>query len=887
MRSSLLQFVIVFVHSLTGICQDGLDSLHFRRLIDSAAIHFDIDLDKAISIYERASKLAAGTGMTREYCISEIWKHDCYLNWNQVDQAEKVISTLEKAVEIDPSAHSYEYALITISKMKVQARLGLYHEMEEALHDLLAKVPRTEEFAQAVRAALLHFARVAQLKGQYYRAAEYIERCLNFERAREQQTGTAPVLAPNEGRLGQVYVMMNLDSLAIPLLKRGAKYFREALAAYPTHSYFVPYLVSFLRDLGTAYSNLGAFEKADDLFSECLRLQGHSNSNLIRTQLAMIDNLKQQGDLEQALDLATEVKDHSADLGCQNRSRLFAIMADINLDQGNLRRARNLYADAEELLTSCEDHIALNVELVSPLLTEIKTKRLQLLASLDPVEAWKQLPAAIAAYHELQTTSVILDDQVQILEAAYRLYEIALEIDILHHVGSRQELFNFFQQSRSHLLQKSVTQNLSRGGTTADEQRREILRHKIRMLQQSLLGETDSVKVLNGKNQLFDYQEKLNWEMQDISQEYSHPSLQDVQRSLGPNKAAIAVLWGSKAVYFLQVSDQGLQVWKLPESPAVIERLVSLLMSQMIAREDFSMELDTLSDILSTATRLPESCSEVIILPDGPLASFPFNILPSLESKVVHYDNHLQLKSPGGKMTVRSISAFAPFAGTEQSVDMRGHELGNLGYSGKELSGISNVVNSQSFLREECNRAAYEDAVAHSDILHLATHARADLKNPDLSFVALYGGQEIRGFEIQSQQTEASLVTLSACETAVGKTIRGEGALSLSRAYFQAGAKAVVASLWSVNDQSTSMIMTHFYKYLKQGKRKDVALHQAQQDYLSTVDLKYRHPYYWAGFILTGSTDALRFGSNLVPFVLVLLVIFVLLVVLDANRQTA
>ena len=106
------------------------------------------------------------------------------------------------------------------------------------------------------------------------------------------------------------------------------------------------------------------------------------------------------------------------------------------------------------------------------------------------------------------------------------------------------------------------------------------------------------------------------------------------------------------------------------------------------------------------------------------------------------------------------------------------------------------------------------------------------------------------------------MVVLSACETAMGKQIKGEGNLSLARAYFQAGAKSVIASLWAVNDESTARIMIDFYKYLGKGKRKDEALQQAKLDYLAWADPAYQHPYYWAGFIAIGDMSPLTFAPK-------------------------
>jgi CHAT domain-containing protein len=89
---------------------------------------------------------------------------------------------------------------------------------------------------------------------------------------------------------------------------------------------------------------------------------------------------------------------------------------------------------------------------------------------------------------------------------------------------------------------------------------------------------------------------------------------------------------------------------------------------------------------------------------------------------------------------------------------------------------------------------------------------------------------------------------LSACDTQLGKLSKGDDLVGLNRAFIYAGTPTVVASLWSVDDESTSLLMRSFYTHLKQGMSKAKALQAAQAE----TRKKYPHPYYWAGFVLTG-----------------------------------
>lgn len=102
--------------------------------------------------------------------------------------------------------------------------------------------------------------------------------------------------------------------------------------------------------------------------------------------------------------------------------------------------------------------------------------------------------------------------------------------------------------------------------------------------------------------------------------------------------------------------------------------------------------------------------------------------------------------------------------------------------------------------------------------------------------------------EPYSLRLQAYLVTLSACDTGLGKIRHGDDVVELTRGFLYAGSNTIVASLWEVDDQATSYLMTQFYANLKTQPRGE-ALRQAQ---LATRK-KYSHPYYWAAFKLTGS----------------------------------
>ncbi len=143
--------------------------------------------------------------------------------------------------------------------------------------------------------------------------------------------------------------------------------------------------------------------------------------------------------------------------------------------------------------------------------------------------------------------------------------------------------------------------------------------------------------------------------------------------------------------------------------------------------------------------------------------------------------------------------------------------------------------------------------------MHFATHGLINNQHPGLSGLVLSlvdeRGQPQNGFlrlyEIYNLNLDADLVVLSACQTAVGKEIKGEGLLGLTRGFMYAGAPRVVATLWQVDDRAASELMKRFYqKMLGEGLRPAAALRAAQVSMQS--DKRWRDPHYWAAFTLQG-----------------------------------
>jgi CHAT domain-containing protein/tetratricopeptide (TPR) repeat protein len=189
-------------------------------------------------------------------------------------------------------------------------------------------------------------------------------------------------------------------------------------------------------------------------------------------------------------------------------------------------------------------------------------------------------------------------------------------------------------------------------------------------------------------------------------------------------------------------------------------------------------------------------------------------------------------------------------------------DLDRLSATDWEARKIAALARDSQVLRDfDANRAAAIDpSLGKYRYIHFASHAVFDPKNPDQSAIVLSQvdekGRPINGFlsaeDIHHLRILADLVVLSACHTGLGKDVRGEGLLSLTRGFLASGAARVMVSLWSVEDQATAEMMSRFYRRLlgPQAMTPAAALRATQEEMWR--EGRWDAPYYWGGFVLRG-----------------------------------
>jgi CHAT domain-containing protein len=292
---------------------------------------------------------------------------------------------------------------------------------------------------------------------------------------------------------------------------------------------------------------------------------------------------------------------------------------------------------------------------------------------------------------------------------------------------------------------------------------------------------------------------------------------------------------------------------------------------------------------LAPAADALDRAERLVIVPDGPLHLLPFAALIRPGSPSPRYLVETQPLHVVASATVfgelkkrrrpsRSVRLVAfgdpdysavPHRGTSFAEDagvrlalLRGFDLDALPSARREVEALGRLFagGATTFLGRDATEERAKSVGTDASLIHFACHAVANEASPLDSSLALSipiapaDGRDnglLQASEILEQvRIDADLVTLSACNTALGQDLSGEGLLGFARAFQYAGARTLLASLWDVNDASTGDLMTRFYGHLKNGQTKDAALRRAQLELLRSPASS--HPSRWAAFQVMG-----------------------------------
>jgi tetratricopeptide (TPR) repeat protein len=340
----------------------------------------------------------------------------------------------------------------------------------------------------------------------------------------------------------------------------------------------------------------------------------------------------------------------------------------------------------------------------------------------------------------------------------------------------------------------------------------------------------------------------------------------EIRRELAaPDALLLEYALGDEGSWLWAVSARETEAFPLPprrEIEARARAVHSLLADgdSTLGRGAAGEDLAELSRILlgPVADRLAErqETRRILLVPDGALNSLPFAALPLLAGREL-----ASLPSASSLVALRRASAGRPAVPGTIAVladpafqDGFDGRFPRLIHSREEAQAILSLVPPSRALAAlgpgASRKTAESGALARYRIVHFATHGVLDEEHPERSGILLSDGF-LRSRDVLRLHLAADLVVLSACQTALGREVRGEGTVGLTRSFFYAGARRVLVSLWPVDDEATAELMSRFYTGLLRQKRTPAA---ALRDARLSLrrERGWESPYYWAGFVLEG-----------------------------------
>lgn len=508
--------------------------------------------------------------------------------------------------------------------------------------------------------------------------------------------------------------------------------------------------------------------------------------------------------------------------------------ADLEADRGNLRQADVLYDQASDM--------------VEAMLINAPTSR-----------------------HKISMIAALSDIYVG---------HFRLAVSQLHDTA---KAFRIIEAARARALADSIRYARQSPGSSRTSTTELQIATLQKQLREVPVSPTETKLLLTKLNRAYEQLTPIEYERSraEIMMARRDPvSIPKLQRSLGQREVLVEyVLDNAKNSYALEISRTSIQVHTLPPR-AEVNDLCQNFLRALKAKKNWSEPGRILFERVVQPAMSDHPLS-VVIVPDGPLNLIPFASLPDKTGQHLARSTIVSLAP--------SATVFEVLRTTKRQSEPRKSFLG-IAYSpggpgGGAIAQYSALRGIESdlaklkplpFAREEVQagaRIAGEGSVALLDnaatesalkaeplgdfkVIHLAMHGFGDNADPDRAGLVLAPGDSRedglwQAREIQESRLAADLVTLSACETGVGRLQGEEGIMNLARTFLVAGARSVVASLWDADDRTTATLMTHFYREIGNGRSVAEALRNAQLSMLSEFGSDMQ-PYFWAGFTVIG-----------------------------------
>jgi len=693
--------------------------------------------------------------------------------------------------------------------------------------------------------AYLSFGDVLTEEGKYTEALGKLDTALQLNSEIEKRSNAGEVLS----HIGFVYSRLGNYSAAIEKLTEAGKIMKEENDSLG--------MAGVYNNFGVAFQGAGRIEKALDYYNNSLNIfQRNEKPDMA---LPIIDNLgtifsdrkeyaKAEVYLKNGLQLSRELNEKDQEVN------LLLNLANDQTMLGSLDSARSNYESAYTIARSSD-----SPELIWKIFAGM-AETYKIRGDYDRVVQLNDSGLKIieSMRNTIQTNEL---KATYLASVRFAFEDIINTLEMFHEKDSAKGYdklaFGYAEQSKSRVLLDLLAESIAKAGNTHDQSK-------------------------NTRHNLFRSTQLISL---------------DEAESLCPDKNTIILEYsvGDSSSCLWVITRSAHQLFKLPGRKALQEQIESFrfsLLNPDQSNYDFFTKggYSLYQELLQPAEPYFTKKCKLIIIPDAILNYLPFEVLltdnkgigtkmsygnlPYLVKKypVSYTQSATVLKSllaerkndkeiyPGDKKLIAFGDPVYENENDSSRVSAKAYK--RLEYSGKEIENIASYFkkgNAEIYLRNDATEenVKREGELKKFNYIHFATHGIIDESKPDFSSLVLTRNNNseedgfLRASEIFNLNLNADLVVLSACQTGLGKLIRGEGMVGLTRAFMYAGTPTVLVSLWSVSDVSTATLMGEFYRNLvKEKLSKTDALRKAQLSLLGNE--KFAHPFYWAPFVLVG-----------------------------------
>jgi len=860
-------------------------------------------LDSSIFYCDSAERILESMSLPDLPLLTRLWQTRAIAYYTGASPLESINATdraLEYAAKSNP-AHTDSVLWGTLYNLRSALHFG-FQEFEETIF-WLEKFRQTQPDSPSFEARYLgNLAAVYYVQYQFDRAIELNRQAIHIRQS-ETDKMSLTRLAENYGNQGQFFLTVDeLDSAAhymeLALFIRENKIERRDISIAATQ-----------HSLGNIYMEKGEMDKADSLLSEAKMLYQLTLPPYSRVLGDYYDvystYLKRSGNIPEAL----EQRQNGLRVAMKEPDKLKALdnpkLEDILLPAQALS---NMIAKAElqytlyrpgrmnELNTALET-AELAYTLSKQIRSDIHAKRFHwaIGQNLEPLH--QLLVKGYIERYEQKGMHVDLVSAYSVVQTgkSEMLRRMRREADAFERISIPDSLRNQVTGLQRRLWRIESMLSLLESNP---------VNPRFASLQDSLTylsgRHATSLKSLAAKSERFRmlYADTTEVQIED---------LQESLRKRGKNLLNFFIV--DEYLYSFAVLPDTLILTKVAMDSSFNTSLDKLLQSTRFPGSDFSSYISVAEDLYSRIIAPVHpffTGNNLLISPDRELHKIPYEALLTTNSEQIAAGSYDRLAYLSGELNIQYTYSytFSSLKGTSNKKNTKensfigfapGFEKFNLSesisgslhryfpndakisisplpYSQLEIESIQNrfleqksslptvlgrliYTNIESFSAAEASEShLYQQDLSKTEYLHFSTHGLYDPDNPSKTALLLQPDQKNDGLVLSSDiyglDINAKLVVLNACESALGYWSAGEGIVSPAQAFLVAGAENVLVALWKTENRSTAFFFDHFYGALLSGKSHVQALRVAREACLNSED--FRHPFYWAGFILIG-----------------------------------